>query len=155
MKTKKGVKRKPYRMNLEYKKQDYTQYSKNAARILYWLVILMLTICNFLIFIILIPFVLILRSTHLFLVVGAIGLVFGFIFSFLINDIEHLEPKHHRFAAGFIPAIGIINIFILINIEQFLRGFYFYRNVDKFYASFVYLIMFMLPYVFGVAKKRR
>ena len=146
---------KPYRLNLEYNREHYTRYSKQAARILYWLVLLMLTICNFLIFIILIPFILILKSTHLFLIIGAIGLVFGLIFNFLINDIEHLEPKHHRFAAAFIPIIAIINIFMLISIERFISGVYPYSNMDIFYASLIYVIMFMLPYVLGVLKKKR
>ena len=156
-KLKKGVKRKvkPYRLELEYNREHYTQYAKQAARIHYWLILLMLTICNFLIFAILIPFVLILKSTHLFIIIGAVGLIFGFVFNFLINDIEHLEPRHHKFAAGFIPVIGIINIFILISIGRFLRTIYYYDNMDIFYASFVYVGLFVLPYVWSVVKRKR
>ncbi|OGM02994.1 hypothetical protein A3K72_02600 [Candidatus Woesearchaeota archaeon RBG_13_36_6] len=144
----------PYKLELEYNREHYIKYSKQAARILYWLVLLMLTICNFLIFIILVPLILIIKSSIMYLIVGTLGFIFGLVFNFLINDIEHLEPKHHRFAAGFIPVIGMINIFLIISIERFLQGPGYYQAMDVVVASFVYFIMFVLPYFAGVFKKK-
>lgn len=145
---------KPPKINLEYNREHYIQYAKQSSRIMYWLVLLLLTICNFLIFAFLVPFMLILKATHLFLIVGTIGFVFGLIFNFLINDIEHLEPKHHKFAAAFIPSISVLNIFMLVSIQQFLRGFYSYTNLDKYYASFIYIVLFMIPYALNVFGKK-
>lgn len=151
---KKAGKRKPFKLNLEYNKSDYTKYSKQAARVQYWMALLLLTICNLLIFAILIPFILILQASHLLIIIGSIGFVFGLIYNFLIHDIEHLEPRHHRFAAGFIPLVAIINIYLLMKIGSFLKGWYFYDNTDILYASLVYVALFILPYAFGAFKKK-
>ena len=159
-KSKKDVKKgaeAPHRhiVDLSYNHEYYSRVSKHAARMHYWMVLLVLVITKFLLFAVLIPYILILESAFLILILGIIGFVFGMIFNFLINDIEHLESKHHRFAVGFIPMIAILNIYILISIQRVLTGYFPYSDNIFFYGSAIYVAMFLLPYITGVLHSKR
>ena len=109
---------------------------------------MVLTIANFMISVILIPFLLVMQDIYLYAVVVVLGLVFGFIFNFLITDIEHLETRHHVFAGTFIPLIGIIDIFIMITISNDIaRVFKLMTHSNALYVAIVYVVSFMLPYI--------
>jgi len=160
-KTKKKAKRKPqkskkralekqeeFKVNLpKHRPERYQVYARQGARTLYWLVLLSLAVCNFLLFLALVPLMFILNETQLFLVIGAIALLFGLIFNFLIRDIEHLKPKHHVFAGIFIPVLSLINIAILVFIENVARQDPSSPERSILYASFLYVGLFALPYL--------
>jgi hypothetical protein len=110
------------------------------------LFLLLLAICNFLIFLAIIPLMIFIKSPLLILILGTLGLLFGLIFSFLIKDIEHLQPRHHIFAALFMPILSIINIFVLVTLGRFVQGSASYPASTLLLASLVYVIMFLLPY---------
>jgi hypothetical protein len=133
-------------LDLSHSKENYTHYSKKASRLLYLLFLLILSICNFLIFLGIIPLMIFIKSPLLILILGTLGLLFGLIFSFLIRDIEHLQPRHHIFAALFMPILSIINIFVLVTLGRFVQGSSSYPASTLLLASLVYVIMFLLPY---------
>lgn len=159
-KTKKKVKKraiapKKYNIDLSYNKEHYAKVNKQAARIHYWMVLIMLVIIKFLLFAVLLPYILIIQSSIFIMILGIIGLIFGIIFIFLINDIEHLEVKHHRIAAILIPSIAIINIYILISIQKFIAGYFPHSNDLFIYGSASYLVMFLLPYISDSLRRKK
>ena len=132
----------------ERRKQRQIFYSKSMSRIHYWMTLLILTICSFLITIILIPFMLIVHNIVLYLIVIMLGLLFGLIFTFIVLDLEHLEKRHHVFAGLFIPLIALINMLILIILSTriaIILGITIYR--DPLVISILYLASFVLPYL--------
>ncbi len=141
------------KIDLTHNKEKYTKYSKQFTRIMYWLILLVLGLFNFLIFLALIPFMMIMQDAHLYIIVSALGLLFGAIFSFLIKDIEHLRPHHHIFAALFIPVLSIINIVILLGISSFLNrtGS---KTQEMMISSAIYVAAFALPYIAILIKDR-
>lgn len=159
-KSKKVVKKRaiaPHKYNIDtsYNKEYYSKANKQAARMHYWLVLIMLIIIKLLLFAVLLPYILIIESSLFIIILGVIGLIFGLLFHFIINDIEHLEPKHHAIAAILIPTIAILNIYLLVSIQRFLAG-YFPHSTDLFlYGSATYLFMFLLPYIVGVFKRKK
>ena len=54
-----------------------------------------------------------LSSWLLYLVVTVLALTIGFLYSYLITDIGHLERRHHLFAGVIIPLIAIGNIILI------------------------------------------
>lgn len=144
----------PFMLNLEHKKEKYIYYAKKSSRTIYWLVLLVMGIANFLIFVALIPFMLIINTNQLLVVIGAIGLLFGLIFNYLVKDIEHLQPKHHIFAAVLIPVLSIINIVILINIGVFMKGIYANADREILFSSAAYVVLFATPYLTSVILDR-
>lgn len=145
-----------FKIDTKYDKEKYTKYSKQSKRVVYWLALLVMVVCNFLIFLVLIPLIRIINYIQLFVIVGAIGLIFGFIFNFLIRDIEHLEPKHHLFAGIFIPVISIINIYLLISIFNSVHTTPGSNTGQRtLITSIIYVLMFAGPYIFSFIKKKK
>ncbi len=141
---------------LKAKKKDVKKDTvKNMHLLIYWMVLLVLTLCNFIVSIVLVPFFLVLSSYGLFLVMAAMGLIFGLMFDLLINDIEHLERKHHVFAIFFIPVIAIIDIFIMVGVSKNIALF---LNMtvpeNPFMNSLVFVVFFLMPYVVNNLRRK-
>jgi hypothetical protein len=135
-----------FHLNLEHDPEKYNMHHKHGARMSYMIFLLILTVCNFLIFIGLVPLLLFIKSSMLMLILAGIGLVFGMLFLYLVKDIEHLEPKHHVFAALYIPALSIVNIIVLMLLGRLIKSQQDYQDYTIIYASLLYVGMFLLPY---------
>src|SRR3989338_1697455 len=85
---------------------------KFLDKFVYWAALAMAIIGNFIISIALIPSLMALKSTQLFLILAALGISFGSLFELLIRSIEHLEAMHHVFLGILMPSLTLINIFI-------------------------------------------
>jgi len=135
-----------FKLDLAHDPEKYNQYHRRGARLHYTMFLIALTIFNFLTFLALVPLMVIIRSSLLMLILGGIGLVFGMVYLYLIRDIEHLQPKHHLFAAFYIPFLAVINIIALFFIGRLLQRGTDYGSYLIFYASAIYVVMFLLPY---------
>lgn len=130
------------------KRAKHHTYSFYANRILYWTSLLVLLICNFAISMFLIPFLLVLKTTFVFVIVAVLGLIFGFLFNLLVTDIEHLEKKHHFFAAIFIPLVSIVNVFIMVSLSNAVATFFnMFLHHNPFTLGIVYVVAFLAPYL--------
>ncbi|MBS3164503.1 hypothetical protein J4439_03660 [Candidatus Woesearchaeota archaeon] len=131
-----------------YDPAKYTSYVKQSSRILYWLALLLMVVLNFLTFLLLAPLAVFLDSIQRHALVGVIGLLFGLVFNFLVQDIEHLEPKHHYFAALLIPLVAAVNLFIMTFLVNALRGIWELPLTGGAVSeSLAYAIMFIIPYL--------
>ncbi len=148
------VKLPEFRLDLAHDKEKYIHHQKRGARLHYAMFLLMLTIFNFLIFVALVPLMVIIQSSLLMLIMGAIGLVFGMVYLYLIRDIEHLHPRHHLFAAFYIPWLAILNIMVLSFVGNLLQSWGSYEYPFIAYASAVYVVMFLLPYALALLFER-
>ncbi len=133
---------------------DRSRSVHRLQRTLYWFALLGLLICNLLVAVFLIPFLFVLKGVFLHIIIGTLGLIFGAFFNLLINDIEHLERRHHVFALVFIPVISIINIFIIYQLIHILAGIINYPlHQSPAIVSLVYVIAFIIPYTISMIKK--
>jgi hypothetical protein len=135
-----------FKLNLAHDPERYIHYQRRGARLHYTMFLIMLTIFNFLTFLALVPLMVIIRSSLLMLILGGIGLVFGMVYLYLVRDIEHLQPRHHVFAAFYIPLIAIVNIIALFFIGRLLQSGGDYEYPLLIYASAIYVMMFLLPF---------
>lgn len=134
--------------------EKYALYKESHNRLLYWTTILVLAICNFLISILIVPLLLVVNQPQVFVIIAMLGFFFGFVFNLLVTKIEHLEIKHHVFAAVFIPVISIINIFILVNLTNKLVSITkIGSSQNSLTISIIYVAAFMLPYLYGITIK--
>lgn len=127
-------------------------FAKQMNPIVYWMTLIVSIIANMVVSVVLIPFLLAVKDAWtLYLIVGLLALAFGFFFNLLLNDIEHIDPRHHVIAGIFIPALAIINIFIVLNvttaIDKVLFASQFSQNAIM--IAIVYVVAFIAPY--GVA----
>jgi hypothetical protein len=125
------------------------KHHKKMNRILYWSTLVLVIIGNTIVSIVMVPFLLVLSSISLYFVISVMGLIFGSLFNLLIRDIEHVDPRHHVIAGVFLPAIAIINIYVMVNFanmfNQALNISHIHQN--PLLVSAAYVIAFLLPYV--------
>lgn len=128
-------------------------------RVIYWFALLVAIIGNMMISVILIPFLLVLQSYQLYLVVMTLAISFGFLFNLLITDIEHVDQKHHIIAGIFIPALAIINVFVMTRISNMMIAAAQLQNVshNPLLMSAAYVIAFISPYFYHsyISKKSK
>ena len=129
-------------------------FARTPNNIVYWSTLLLLLICNLVVSVVLIPFIIVLSGFKFYLLIIFFALIFGFLFNLLIMDIEHIEPGHHIFAIIFIPLLAVMNIFIMVSVSNKIAQILsILKYQDPFMPSFVYSFVFLLPYTISLAKK--
>jgi hypothetical protein len=77
---------------------------------LYWVLLFIAIVGNFILSVVLVPFLLILKGILLYFSLFFIGASFGWMFSFILHNIEKLQKEQHIIASIFIPALALINV---------------------------------------------
>jgi len=136
--------------------RDYVDKSNSnvsSSRLLYWTALLVLMVCNLLITVFLVPFLLVLGGTLIYIIIAVIGFVFGLFFNLLLRDIENLEAHHHLFATIFIPLLSLLNIALMTTasarIAEIINVSF---KLNPAIMSMFYVSAFMLPYLYGMFK---
>ena len=115
----------------------------------YWIALAAAILGNFIISVVLIPFLLTLRDFQLYLVIITIGVTFGSLFELLIRSITHLEARHHLFFGFLVPIIAIINVFVITTYSKGLEKKLMIGSAyNPLVVSVVYGAAFIIPYVF-------
>jgi len=117
--------------------------------IIYWIVLFVALIGNFIISIILIPFMLTMQGMSLYSIIFIIGFAFGAFFDLLVRDIEKLQQKDIIIAGIFLPLLAIINVSFMVKFSNFLQATIGLNNVmhNPLIISIFYVIGFILPYI--------
>lgn len=117
--------------------------------IAYWSGLILAILGNFVISVVLIPFLIVIKTVYLYLALIFLGVSFGWLFSILIDDIEKIKSSPHIVAWIFIPSIAVINIFIMVNLANHIAKLMeMSSSVHQApFVSFVYVLSFMMPYL--------
>jgi len=117
-------------------------------KVAYWSGLLLAIIGNFIISMLLIPFLILLKSFYLYIALVFLGITFGWVFSLLIKDIEAIKSGQHIIAWIFIPAIAVINVYLMTNFSNHIAVLM--EIASGIHAaslvSVVYVTSFMFPY---------
>jgi len=133
--------------------EKHITIKQNMNLTLYWMSLIVLTICNLLVSLVLIPFLLVLKSFFVDIIAVILGVVFGLLFNLVINDIEHIEIKHHLVAAVFIPSLAIVNVFIMVNVaNRFAEILKLDIHRNPLIISILYATAFIVPYIITVVR---
>jgi len=117
--------------------------------IIYWIVMFVALIGNFIISIILIPFMLAMEGISLIFIISIIGFAFGAFFDLIISDLKNLQNKQMIIAGVFLPILALINVSLMTEFANYLQktsGILTAQH-NPVVISIVYVIAFMLPYV--------
>jgi hypothetical protein len=117
-------------------------------KIAYWTGLLLAILANFVISVMLIPFLIVMKRFYLYLALIFIGVAFGWVFSILIADLEAIKSGQHIVAWIFIPAIALINVYLMTNLSNFIAVLMEMPSSvhQSTIVSVVYVSAFMLPY---------
>ncbi len=115
---------------------------------MYWILLAIIVTANFAISIALIPILMALKGAFLYFVIVVLGIVFGLLFELVIRSIEHLKDKHHLILAVAIPAVALINLFVISKISNRFESAFGIKNVhNPLIVALVYSFSFILPYI--------
>lgn|SRR3989338_2245892 len=88
------------------------------SKLVFATTLVVIIFANIIVSLVLIPFLVVFDSWLLYsLVIILAGLV-GFLYTFLISNITHLEQKHHLLATLIIPLIAIVNLFVMVFVSN-------------------------------------
>ena len=73
----------------------------------------------------------------------------GFLYNFLINDIGHLERKHHILASILVPVLAVLNLVIVVLVSNNLIRDLNVRNNphNPWILSIIFATAFILPFI--------
>lgn len=135
------------KINDQALQQKHIGIKEEMHKAIYWLVLFVLTIGNFFVSIILVPFMLVLEPAQIELIAVVLGIVVGALFSHLIWSIEHIEAVHHLVAAIFLPVVAVINVFIMAEISNsFASRLGLAGHENPYLVSVLYAAAFLVPY---------
>ena len=140
------------------KSQDKSRSTIHFDRVLFWSVLFVMVIGNFLVAFVLIPLMLVMTKLAMSFFVIVIGLAVGLLFNFLVWDIgEHLTKKHHLLAATIIPILAVINLYAIVKISNSINAVFGITAVreDPLLISALYIIAFLAPYLFTLFYKKK
>ena len=125
----------------------------------YWTALIISIIMNIIVSGAIIPLLFMIHGIALYIMIFIIALLFGWIFYLLIKDIENMETHHHIIAGLFIPAIALINIFIIVNItnriiQTDMPQLLYIPLSHPLQISIVYAIGFTIPYLISQLKPK-
>ena len=125
-------------------------------KIVYWTGLILAIVGNFVISVILIPFLILIQTFYLYLALLFLGVVFGWVFSILIQDIESIREGQRIVAWIFIPAIALINVYVMANLSNHIANLMgLHSGIHEApLVSVVYVLSFRFPYAFSKLLKR-
>ncbi len=115
----------------------------------FWAALLVAILGNFIISVVLVPFLLLLEGIGLYATISAVGVTFGLLFNVIIGYIEKLNEGQHIIAGAFIPALALINVYIIAYFSNRLEILLQLPTQahNPLGISITYVAAFVFPYV--------
>ncbi len=123
--------------------------AKESHRVLYWSILVVLGLASLLLTFVLVPLILFVNPIFTYLTTLFFGLLFGFVFAFLIMDLNHLQRKHHILLSLYIPAVSVLMVYLMVVLAKGVSeklGITILAN--PIIVAFFLLFSFVLPYLF-------
>lgn len=129
-------------------KKNKTKDTAFIEKRIFWILLVIIIAANFAVSVALLPLLVALKGMLLYAVIIILGIVFGLLFELVIRGMEHLERQHHLFLAFLIPAVALVNVFIMSNTSNNLVQMLGLENAhNSLVISIIYAASFVLPYV--------
>ena len=128
---------------------DKSKSYETSNSIVYWIALLVTIVGNIILSLVLMPFILLIDTWQLYIVIGILAISFGAFFNILITDIDTLETKHHIIAGVLIPGMALLTMFLMMQAVKLVeRGFGLdiANKNNPILIGVFYMICFMIPY---------
>ncbi len=125
-------------------------------RLVYWAGLLLAIVGNFVISVFMIPILITMPNFLLYITIIILGATFGLLFSLILGDIASLNKEKYVVASLFIPMIAIINMFVVVNIANYIsERFNLELTHNPYIISILYVIAFSLPHIIQKIQERK
>ncbi|MBW3019357.1 hypothetical protein KY329_04200 [Candidatus Woesearchaeota archaeon] len=126
---------------------------RNIDDLLYWTILILSIVGNFLISIVLVPFLVALQGWLLYITVFGIAATFGYMFTFILRSIEQLHPRQKVLAKLLIPAIALINVTIITLLSN--RLILLLQVATEFHNPLIVGITYVVGYSLPSIRKKK
>lgn len=145
---------------IERGREKKPQKIKFLDEVVYWVFLIIAILGNFILSVVLVPFMLILTGFYLFAVLFIIGLAFGMVINSIMREIQKIETKKHIIPILLIVALALINVYIITTFTNRLEILLEVTTPahDPIILSITYTLAFIMPYLFSeyrLAMKKR
>ncbi len=115
----------------------------------FWIALLTAVLGNFILSVVMVPFLILLSGIGLYITVFLIGITFGMIFNVLVHYIEEIDAGEHVIAGAFIPALALINMYIITHFSNKIEVLLQLETPSHspLLVSATYVIAFVIPYL--------
>lgn len=120
---------------------------------IYWGILLSAIVGNFIVSIVFIPVLLAFDELSAVVAVAVFAVAFGTLLDFIVKEVEHLRKSHLIVPELFIPAIALINIYIIVRLSNSVATTLQLSTHNPILISVMYVCAFILPHF--VLKWRR
>ena len=121
------------------------------SKIVLWSALLVIVIGNLMVSFVAIPFLVVLNKWVLYAVIVLLAGMIGFLYNLLINDIGHLEQKHHILASILVPVLAVINLVVIVFVSNnLIKDLKINNNLHNPWGlSILFAGVFILPFIVG------
>ncbi len=135
---------------LKNAKQKHLPIKRDLHHLGFSLLLLVLFFGSIILTVYSVPLLLNFTSQYVYLIAVIIGLIAGLFFTFIINEIEFLDKKHHIILLLFLLMLILINAIIMLGISNRLQK---KLNYDLDVVVLVFAAFFLVPYLYNLVKK--
>ncbi len=116
------------------------------SRIAFWTALIVIVIANLIVSLVLIPFLVFLKSWALYSIVAVLGILVGFVYNFLITDIQHLRWHHHLLGGIILPIIALVNMIIVVLVSnRYVEKSLLTQDNSPWLIGGIFAVAFILP----------
>jgi hypothetical protein len=135
------------------RKSDWIKFLDAA---LYWGIFAIAILANLIVSIVLVPILLTITDIWLYFTIAFIAATFGVMFEVVIRETEGLQKKKYVIAEIFIPAIALVNVYIIVQLSNMLAAVLKLpgANQSALLVGFLYVLCFSLPHVIWLVFRR-
>ena len=114
---------------------------------MFWMATAILIATNIIISLIMVPILLVASEIQIFFVM-IFGFFSGYLFNLLLRNIDNLEKKHYIISAFLIPALAMVNVFVMMGMMQKIGDAIGIATTQNPLAiSGAYAMAFLLPHL--------
>jgi hypothetical protein len=123
---------------------------------LYWILLFIAIIGNFIISVVLVPFLLAFKGASLYVTLFLVGISFGWMFSVILHNIDQLKNNQHIVASIFIPALALVNvgIFAILSNKLIILLKLSTPPHNPFLVGAVYVLGYVIPEAVSHLKRK-
>jgi hypothetical protein len=114
--------------------------------IIYWVILFAAIVGNFIVSIVFIPVLLAFDELSAVVAVAVFAVAFGTLLDFIVREVEHLRRSHLIVPELFIPAIALINIYIIVRLSNGVAVSLDLPTHNPWLISIMYVCAFVLPH---------
>lgn len=123
--------------------------------IIYWVILFAAIVGNFIVSIVFIPVLLAFDELSAVIAVAVFAVAFGTLLDFIVREVEHLRRAHLIVPELFIPAIALINIYIIVTLSNGVATTLQLATHNPWLISVMYVCAFVLPHFILEWRRRR